>query len=94
VVLKSLVCCSLKPGLIKSASSFAFNRHIKIGDQAAVSSDFDKIKVARADFIHALDEVHPAFGVSEAELQQCVVNGIIKCHPQVEVVLFSDHSKF
>lgn len=75
-------------GLIKSASSFAFNRHIKIGDQASVAPDFDKIKVARGDFIHALDEVHPAFGVSEAELQQCVSNGIIKYEPHIEVFSF------
>ena len=76
-------------GLIKSASSFAFNRHIKIGDQASVAADFDKIKVARGDFIHALDEVHPAFGVSETELQQCVPNGIIKYEPHVEVIHLS-----
>lgn len=74
-------------GLIKSASSFAFNRHIKIGDQAAITTDFDKIKVARGDFIHGLDEVHPAFGVSEAELQQCVPNGIIKHAPGIEEML-------
>lgn len=32
-------------------------------------------------------EVKPAFGVSEAELQQCVANGIIKFHPHVERLL-------
>lgn len=65
-------------GLIKSASSFAFNRHVKIGDSASVNQDFDKMKVNRADFLRALDEVKPAFGISEAELQQCVMNGIIQ----------------
>lgn len=65
-------------GLIKSASSFAFNRHIKIGDSAQVAPDFEKIKVARGDFLHALTEVRPAFGISEVELQQCLSNGIIK----------------
>ena len=74
-------------GLIKSASSFAFNRHVKIGDQASVAQDFDKIKVARVDFIRALDEVHPAFGVSEQELAQCVPNGIIKHDPRIEEIL-------
>ena len=74
-------------GLIKSASSFAFNRHVKIGDQASVSQDYDKVKVARDDFLHALEEVRPAFGVAEAELQQCVMNGIIKFSPDIERIL-------
>jgi hypothetical protein len=45
------------------------------------------MKVSRDDFMHALDEVHPAFGVSEQELQQCVLNGIIKFDHHVEVGL-------
>lgn len=43
--------------------------------------------MARSDFLHALDEVKPAFGVSEAELQQCVPNGIIKFHAHIERML-------
>ncbi|XJO78664.1 hypothetical protein BDV3_003069 [Batrachochytrium dendrobatidis] len=74
-------------GLIKSASSFAFNRHIKIGDQAQVAQDYDKIKVCRDDFLHAIEEVRPAFGVSEAELQQCVMNGIVNFSPNIERIL-------
>jgi vesicle-fusing ATPase len=37
------------------------------------------------DFMHALDEVTPAFGVSEEELQQVVQNGIIHFSQQVNV---------
>lgn len=54
-----------------------------------MTPDFDKIKVARADFMHALDEVRPAFGVSEAELQQCVPNGIIKYDSLTEQMIFN-----
>ncbi|TIB10544.1 hypothetical protein E3P89_02804 [Wallemia ichthyophaga] len=64
-------------GLVKSATSFAFNRHVKVGTMAGVSDDIDKLQVNRADFMHALDEVHPAFGVSEEELATVVQNGII-----------------
>jgi vesicle-fusing ATPase len=46
------------------------------------------VKVCRADFLEALNEVKPAFGVAEAELQQCAPNGIIKFHHHVEVVTF------
>ncbi|KAJ2997469.1 transport between ER and Golgi ATPase protein [Globomyces sp. JEL0801] len=74
-------------GLIKSASSFAFNRHVKIGEKASVAQDFDKVKVCRSDFLHALEEIHPAFGVSEAELQQSCANGVIKFSPNIERIL-------
>ncbi len=50
-----------------------------------MAPDYDNIKVSREDFLHALDEVHPAFGVSEQELQQCVLNGIIKFDHHIEV---------
>lgn len=35
--------------------------------------------------MHALDEVQPAFGVSEEELQQVVQNGIIHYSQRVNV---------
>src|SRR5689334_21596300 len=72
-------------GLVKSASSFAFNRHVKVGTLAAVAPDVENIKVNRNDFLLALDEVQPAFGVSEEELQQCVQNPIIHYSSKVEV---------
>src|SRR5690606_15832069 len=51
-------------GLVKSASSFAFTRHVKVGTMAGISEDVVNMKVNRADFYHALEEVQPAFGVS------------------------------
>lgn len=51
----------------------------------AAYEDIDSIQIARADFMHALDEVTPAFGVSEEELQQVVQNGIIHYAQQVNV---------
>ncbi|KAJ3367800.1 transport between ER and Golgi ATPase protein [Allomyces arbusculus] len=63
-------------GLVKSATSFAFNRHVKVGD-AAVSTDMDNIKVNRSDFLRAIEEVPAAFGAAEQELGQCVTNGIV-----------------
>lgn len=64
-------------GLIKSATSYAFNRHVKVGTIAGISDDVENLRVNRTDFVRALDEVHPAFGVSEEELQQVIQNGII-----------------
>ena len=64
-------------GLIKSATSFAFNRHVKVGTMAGISDDVDNLRVNAQDFEMALGEVHPAFGVSEEELEQVIQNGII-----------------
>ncbi|KAJ1560132.1 transport between ER and Golgi ATPase protein, partial [Nowakowskiella sp. JEL0078] len=74
-------------GLIKSASSFAFNRHVEVGTLAGVKQDYENMHVMREDFLLALDEVRPAFGVSDAELQQCVANGVIKYSENVQRIL-------
>ncbi|CAG8566803.1 17083_t:CDS:2, partial [Dentiscutata heterogama] len=73
-------------GLVKSASSFAFNRHVKVGTLAGVATDMNDMKINKEDFLCALDEVHPAFGVNEEELQQCVQNQIIPFASNVEQV--------
>lgn len=74
-------------GLVKSATSFAFNRHVKVGTMAGVSDDVVNMKVNRKDFENALEEVKPAFGVSEEELQNCVQGGIIHYSAYVRDVL-------
>ena len=72
-------------GLIKSATSFAFNRHIKVGTMAGISDDVENLRVNRSDFFSALEEVKPAFGVSEEELEQVIQNGIIHFDSTIDV---------
>ncbi|KAI1982522.1 transport between ER and Golgi ATPase protein [Ophidiomyces ophidiicola] len=74
-------------GLVKSASSFAFNRHVKIGTMAGISDDVVNMKVNRQDFQNALDEVKPAFGVSEEELESCIAGGIIHFSSAIDSIL-------
>ena len=74
-------------GLVKSATSFAFNRHVKVGTMAGVSDDVANMKVNREDFQHALEEVKPAFGVSEEELSNCLHGGIIHFSSYIRDVL-------
>lgn len=74
-------------GLVKSATSFAFNRHVKVGTVAGISEDIEDIKITRADFMLALDEVHAAFGVSEEELSQVVENGIVHFSREIDTIL-------
>jgi vesicle-fusing ATPase len=76
-------------GLVKSAASFAFNRHVKVGTIAGISDDVENLRVNSDDFANALDEVHPAFGVSEEELAQVIQNGIIHYDTSVDVRLVS-----
>lgn len=73
-------------GLVKSATSFATNRHIKVGTVAAYDN-LDNLKITRSDFLHALDEVQPAFGVNEEELQEVVTNGIMHYNKRVKGIL-------
>src|SRR6266702_2279572 len=72
--------------LVKSATSFAFNRHVKVGTIAGSSEDVEDLRVNADDFANALEEVQPAFDVSE-ELAQVVPNGIIHYDVGVEVGL-------
>ncbi|KAI9737535.1 MAG: transport between ER and Golgi ATPase protein [Cirrosporium novae-zelandiae] len=74
-------------GLVKSATSFAFNRHVKVGTMAGISDDVQNMKVNRQDFYNALEEVKPAFGVSEEELEKCLHGGIIPFSPFIENIL-------
>ncbi|KAK6503678.1 transport between ER and Golgi ATPase protein [Arthrobotrys musiformis] len=78
-------------GVVKSASSFAFNRHVKVGTVAGISDDIENMKVNRQDFLSAIDEVRPAFGVSEDELANCLQGGIIHYNNYVEQILKEGH---
>lgn len=72
-------------GLVKSAASFAFNRHVKVGTLASVAPDVESMRICREDFMAALEEVKPSFGVAEDEFDQCVLNGIIPFGDHIEV---------
>ncbi|EEB05324.1 secretory pathway protein Sec18 [Schizosaccharomyces japonicus yFS275] len=74
-------------GLVKSATSFAFNRHIKVGTVAGISDDIENLKVNRGDFLNALTEVRPAFGVSEEELESCIQGGIVNFGKHIEDIM-------
>lgn len=71
-------------GLVKAAASFAFSRHTEVGQLAAVKEDVVNMKVNRGDFLNALTEVRPAYGVSEAELEEAVRLGILRYAPHIE----------
>lgn len=54
---------------------------------AGISNDVEDLRVNRTDFMSAFDEVQPAFGVSEEELQSVIQNGIIHFDRSIDVSL-------
>ncbi|KAL4921890.1 P-loop containing nucleoside triphosphate hydrolase protein [Aspergillus aurantiobrunneus] len=74
-------------GLVKAATSFAFNRHIDSGKTVRVKDDAAQMKVNHSDFLHALDEIQPAYGVSEDEIKRCIEHDIINYSGQIDQVL-------
>lgn len=71
-------------GLVKAAASFAFSRHTEVGQLAAVKQDVVNMRINRSDFMNALTEVRPAYGVSEAELEDAVRLGITRYGPHID----------
>lgn len=74
-------------GLVKAASSFALQRHIKGGTVAALTDDIGDIQLRMQDFLNALQEVKPLFGVSEEDLERCTEGGIIRFGPHIDKIL-------
>ncbi|KAL6938782.1 transport between ER and Golgi ATPase protein [Hanseniaspora opuntiae] len=76
-------------GLVKSASSFAINKTVNIGQGKTNlnAKDIESLHVSRQDFLNALSEVVPAFGVSEEDLKTCIENGIIKYSTKIDDIL-------
>ncbi|KJR81287.1 vesicle-fusing ATPase [Sporothrix schenckii 1099-18] len=74
-------------GLVKSATSFAFNRHIKVDTMAGISDDVSQMKVNMSDFENALTEVKAAFGVSDEELEQALTYGILDYSVNIQSIV-------
>jgi len=64
---------------------------VKVGTVAGVSDDVVDMKVNRQDFQDALNEVKPAFGVSEEELGTCIRGGIIPYNEHIDAILKEGH---
>lgn len=73
-------------GLCNSASSFAISKFTKSENIAKVDENISQMKLTRADFLMALSEVKPAFGVNEEDLNLNFPYGIIEYNRKVHSV--------
>ena len=63
-------------GLVTKAQSFFNERNVDLSNPDKVIN-FDGLQVTMSDFLRALPEMKPAFGIKEDELDQLFSNGII-----------------
>lgn len=73
-------------GLCNSAASFAINQFTKTENIAKVDENIAKMKLTRNDFLLALNEVKPAFGVNEEDLNLNFPYGIIPFNKRVHAI--------
>ena len=76
-------------GLVRAAQSSAMNRPIKASNKVTLDPDaFEKLKVSRDDFMHALaNDIKPSFGVSAEDFELYIRNGILLWSQQIKDVL-------
>jgi vesicle-fusing ATPase len=75
-------------GLVRAAQSHALNRHVNLKNvtQGINAKDFENIKITMADFDLALDDIKPAFGQHEEDIEKVVRHGIIEFSEKVHLV--------
>jgi len=73
-------------GLVKAATSYAFSRQID-AKNLTKPIDPEKMRITRADFMQALNDIKPSFGMEKDEFENCVRNGIINFGPNVQKIL-------
>lgn len=76
-------------GLVRAAQSTAMNRLIKAAKKVEVDPQaLEKLRIVRADFLHALEtDIKPAFGSSAEALEHFLARGILNWGTPVKNVL-------
>lgn len=62
--------------LVKSAASCAFNREIDL-ENFTKEINVENLKISMSDFVRALEDIKPQFGVDEVDLNRYIRGGII-----------------
>ena len=72
-------------GLVRSATSFAMNRHVT--ENARLKENVNELVVTSSDFLQALEEVRPAFGAPETEIEAVIQRGIIQYNSTIASII-------
>lgn len=73
-------------GLVRSATSFALDRETDMDDLSKPVVE-ENIKVTRADFLRALEEVKPAYGAATEALERYRPGGMVDAGPRSAATL-------
>lgn len=74
-------------GVVRAASQYALTRKTSTKDGKVTYDTKRQLVITREDFLRALDDVRPAFGVSEEQLQRLVDGGIVPYSEAVQHIL-------
>jgi vesicle-fusing ATPase len=78
--------------IIKSATSFAFNGHLKVGTLATIDeTSTENMQISHQDFVNDFSQVQAAFGANDEGLSARVKFGIIHVSPQIDWVFNDGH---
>eukprot|EP01113_Clastostelium_recurvatum_P046071 TRINITY_DN801_c0_g1_i2.p1 TRINITY_DN801_c0_g1~~TRINITY_DN801_c0_g1_i2.p1 ORF type:complete len:747 (+),score=261.83 TRINITY_DN801_c0_g1_i2:131-2371(+) len=74
-------------GVVRAASSYAFTREVDATNISKATLKPENVKVMHADFLRAVQEVRPAFGINDEEFESSARNGIINFGPRFDMLV-------
>ncbi|TDZ39626.1 Vesicular-fusion protein sec18 [Colletotrichum spinosum] len=74
-------------GVVKAATSHAMNRYRDPKTVARVQGNLDELKVTADDFEKALNDIKPAYGVSENDIDDALGMGLIKFSDNISSIM-------
>ena len=75
-------------GLVRAAQSHALNRCVNFKDLAkgiSSATNFDTITISMADFDLAFDDIKPAFGQNDEDIEKVVRHGVVEFSDRVKL---------
>ena len=75
-------------GLVRAAQSHAFNRHVNLKNvsEGVSAKDLEHMKITMADFELAFEDIKPAFGQNEEDIEKVVRHGIVEFSDKVKLI--------
>jgi hypothetical protein len=81
----TVACARAYAGLVRNATSYAFNKHIDTSKGVKAKDTVANVTLTRDDFMRALSEYKPAFGVADDAFEAYPREDIVLYAPRVQV---------